>query len=246
MKNEYLLVERSGPVLTLILNHSDSLNPFHPDTIIGLTFAIHHAQRDSEIKVITLIDGGRCSSSNEVNTGYLNISPSAPGFGMLNECILEMKKSRKPIIASVQGFVADAVFNLAFASDIIVASEDSKFSLSISGNKEILKKYESHFQTRLIGPFLKKQFCSIGTPLSALHLYHLGAINYIAPLDKLKEETIKIALRMADTSEKAFGMLKKMIDSPLINALEGILEQERLHNKLKYLTNDHQDGDFCY
>jgi 2-(1,2-epoxy-1,2-dihydrophenyl)acetyl-CoA isomerase len=247
MKNEYLSVEKTGPVLTLTIYHSGGFHSFHPDLITGLTFAIHNAQKDADIKVIILSDSG-CSSSSgcKVKAECQDFSKTDIGFGMLNECILTIKKSKKPIIASVHGLAADAIFNLAFASDMIVASENSQFLFNPARKGSSGELSGASFQARLIGPYLTKQFDSNGASISASRLHQIGAINYIVPLDKLKEETTKLALRVANVSEKAFGMIKKFIDTSLIDALEAILEQERLNNKWKNSAKDRNDGDLCF
>ncbi|MEH6995820.1 enoyl-CoA hydratase-related protein [Neobacillus drentensis] len=79
-------------------------------------------------------------------------------------------------------------------------------------------------------------------PIPAERLYHLGVVNYLYPLEKLQEETTKLALKLAMGPGKSFGKQKKLIDQALSASLAEILEQERLIQTLMVQTEDHQEG----
>jgi 2-(1,2-epoxy-1,2-dihydrophenyl)acetyl-CoA isomerase len=68
------------------------------------------------------------------------------------------------------------------------------------------------------------------------------SINYLFPLEKLQEETIKLALKLAHGPSKAFGKQKKLIEHSFTSTLEEILEEERLIQTLMVQTEDHKEG----
>lgn len=244
MTQGHLLIEKLGPVLSLTLNRPESLNAFSPEMIVGLTTAIKEAQMDSDIQVIVLSGAGRAfSAGGDVKTmGQANGVQVYDHIGRLNELILTMKETEKPIIAAVHGFAAGAGFNLALACDLIVAAEDSKFALSFSKVGLVSDGGGSYFLPRLIGPYLAKQFFFTAEPISAERLYQLGVINVLYPLEKLQDETTKLALELAQGPGKAFGMQKKLIDHSFTASLEEILEQERITQTLMVQTEDHHEG----
>ncbi|MEH7106737.1 enoyl-CoA hydratase/isomerase family protein [Bacillus sp. JJ1764] len=244
MAQEHLLVEKLGPVLSLTLNRPESLNAFSPEMILGLKDAIRNAQIDEDIQVIVLSGSGRSfSAGGDVKTmGQAGGVQVYEHIGKLNELILLMKDTEKPIIAAVHGFAAGAGFNLVLACDLIIAAEESKFALSFSQVGLISDGGGSYFLPRLIGPHLAKQFFFTAEPISAERLYQLGVINYLVPQEKLHEETTKLALKLAHGPGKAYGKQKKIVDQAFTASLEEILEQERLTQMLMVQTEDHQEG----
>ncbi|WP_462411802.1 enoyl-CoA hydratase/isomerase family protein [Neobacillus sp. Marseille-QA0830] len=244
MTQEHLLVEKMGPILSLTLNRPDSLNAFSPDMILGLTEAVLKAKEDADVQVMVLSGAGRSfSAGGDVKTmGQARGNQVYEHIGKLNELILLMKDVEKPIIAAVHGFAAGAGFNLALACDLIVAAEDSKYALSFSQVGLISDGGGSYHLPRLIGPHLAKQFFFTAEPIPAERLYQLGVINYLVPLEKLQDETTKLALRLANGPTKAFGKQKKLVEQALTSSLADILEQERLIQPLMVETEDHQEG----
>ncbi|MFP7299397.1 enoyl-CoA hydratase/isomerase family protein [Neobacillus niacini] len=244
MKSNDLIVEKLGPILSLTLNRPETLNAFSPDMILGLKAALHEAKNDLDVQVIVLSGAGRAfSAGGDVKTmGQADGNQIYEHIGKLNELILLMKDIEKPIIASVHGFAAGAGFNLALACDMIVAAEDSKFALSFSKVGLVSDGGGSYFLPKLIGPHLAKQFFFSAEPIPAKRLYQLGVINGLFSVDRLQEETTKIALNLAQGPGKAFGKQKKLIDHSFNSTLEEILEEERLTQVLMVQTEDHKEG----
>lgn len=244
MPENHLIIEKTDSILRLTLNRPESLNAFSPDMILGITNALSKAQKDEEVRAIVLSGAGRSfSAGGDVKTmGLANSIQVYEHIGRLNECILTMKATEKPIIAAIHGFAAGAGVNLALASDLIVAAEDSKFALSFSRVGLISDGGGSYFLPRLIGPHLAKEFFFSAEPIPARRLYELGVVNRLVAPEKLQEETTKLATRYANGPGKAYGMMKKLIDHSLTASLEEILEQERITQTMMVTTEDHQEG----
>lgn len=244
LTNDHLIINQNGTILSLTLNRPDRLNAFSPEMILGLTEAMRDAQKNPDVKVIVLSGAGRSfSAGGDVKTmGQANAVAVYDHIGKLNECILAMKETEKPIIAAVHGFAAGAGFNLALACDLIVAADDSKFALSFSQVGLVSDGGGSYFVPRLLGPHLAKQFLFTAEPILAQRLYQLGVINYLVPMDKLQEETQKLASQLANGPTRTYGMIKKLVDHSLTASLEEILEQERITQTLLVSTEDHQEG----
>ncbi|NHM31245.1 enoyl-CoA hydratase/isomerase family protein [Neobacillus terrae] len=244
MSDQHLLINQKGAVLSLTLNRPESLNAFSPDMILGLTKAIKEAQQNPEIRVIVLSGSGRSfSAGGDVKSmGQANAVGVYEHIGRLNECILTMKETEKPIIAAVHGFAAGAGFNLALACDLIIAADNSQFALSFSQVGLISDGGGSYFVPRLVGPHLAKQFFFSAEPIPAERLYNLGVVNYLVPLERLHEETQKIAEKFAAGPSRAYGMIKKLVDHSFNATLEEILEQERITQTMMVTTDDHKEG----
>ncbi|WP_059104925.1 enoyl-CoA hydratase/isomerase family protein [Shouchella shacheensis] len=244
MSKEDLLIDQSQGVLTLTLNRPESLNAFSGEMIAGLTSAIQEAQTNEDVRVIVIAGAGRSfSAGGDVKTmGSGSAQEVYEHIGKLNDCILTMQASQKPIVAVVHGFGAGAGFNLALACDLIVAAEDSKFALSFSQVGLISDGGGSYFLPQLIGPHLAKQFFFSAEPIPAKRLHQLGVINYLFSTETLREEAGRIAEELANGPILAYGMIKKLVNHSMTASLEEILEQERITQTMMVTTEDHIEG----
>lgn len=244
VKTDHLNVNLEGAVLHLTLNRPEALNAFSKEMILGLTKAIQDAKENDEIRVVILSGAGRSfSAGGDVKTmGDTSSTEVYEHIGKLNELILAMKDLEKPIISVVHGFAAGAGFNLALASDIILAAEDSSFVLSFTQVGLISDGGGLSFLPRLIGPYKAKELFFSAKPISAIEAKELKVVNQTYPLSQLQDEAIAYAEKLAKGPGKAFGFIKKIADASLTASLPDVLEQERITQAMMVTTEDHKEG----
>ncbi|WP_191562707.1 enoyl-CoA hydratase/isomerase family protein [Metabacillus idriensis] len=239
-----LLVEKNGSVLLLTLNRPDRLNAFSAEMIHSLTKEINNAKQDDSVRAVVLSGSGRSfSAGGDVKTmGEANGQHVYDHIGRLNECINAFSTLEKPIIAAVHGFAAGAAFNLALACDQILAAVDSKFVMSFSQVGLISDGGGLYFLPRIIGPYKAKQLFFNAEPITANQALEYGIVNKTVPAEQLKDEAISYAHKLSQGPIKAYGMMKKIINSSATSNLDEILEQERIAQTLMISTEDHQEG----
>src|SRR5205823_3962239 len=109
---------------------------------------------------------------------------------------LRMRELRKITIAQVQGFCVSAGLQVAWTCDLIVAAEDAKFAdvvptrLRLPGAPFFVHPWE-------LGPRKAKELLLTGDYLTADDAYNLGMVNKVVPTDRLEEETLNFARRIA-------------------------------------------------
>lgn len=244
MEEQDLLVEINDGVMNLILNRPNSLNAFSPRMIQGLHDSINEAKEDNHIHVITISGNGRafCAGGDVKRMGKSDPIGTYDRIGHLNELILSMRDSEKPIIAAVHGYVAGAGFNLAMASDIILAAEDTKFILSFSKVGLISDGGGSYFLPRVIGSYRAKELFFNAEPLSVEEAHSLNIVNHIYAKDKFTDEVKKFADKLALGPSKTYGFIKKLVDKSLHSTLDEILELEGIIQATLATTEDHKEG----
>lgn len=244
MSQEHLLVNNTNSILTLTLNRPERLNAFSTEMLLGITSALKDAQKNPEIRAIVINGSGRafCAGGDVKNMGTGGPINTYDFIAHLNECILTMRDTEKPIIAVVHGYAAGAGSSLALAADLIVAEEGSKFALSFSQVGLISDGGGSYHLTKLIGPYLAKQFYFSAEPIPVERLYQLGVVNQIVSPEKIEEEVNALAAKLANGPSRAYGLQKKIINHAVTATLDEILEQERITQPLMNLTEDHLEG----
>ncbi|MEH7112488.1 enoyl-CoA hydratase-related protein [Neobacillus niacini] len=244
MSHQHLLKNISNQVLTLTLNRPERLNAFSTEMFLELISALKDAQTNPEVRAIVIKGSGRSfSAGGDINDMGSDNPISLYDFVYtLNEGILTMRDTEKPIIAAVHGYAAGAGASLALAADLIVAAENTKFALSFSQVGLISDGGGSYHLTKLIGPYLAKQFYFSAEPILVDRLYELGVVNQIVPSEKLDEEVSKLATKLANGPSRAYGLQKKIINHAVTATLEDILEQERVSQVMMNITEDHKEG----
>ena len=132
-----LLVERTGPVLTLTINRPERRNAMTWDVIAGLRRELALAKVDPSVRVVVLAGAGDqafCAGAD-----LSGMVPKDPGGlsdeyldhhlarGWLAELFEEMWQLGKPTIARVQGWAMAGGFGLALACDLVIASDEARF-----------------------------------------------------------------------------------------------------------------------
>lgn len=241
--NDHLIVNIVGNVMSVTLNRPEALNAFTPSMISGLIEAIKAAKENDEVRVVTLSGSGRAfSAGGDVKAMDKSPSTTDEKIRRINELILAMRNLEKPIIAIVHGYAAGAGFNLALASDLILAAEKTKFIASFSRVGLISDGGGLFFLPKLIGPYRAKELFFTAEPIDAEKAYHLGFVNCLYPLENFQKEAMNYAQKLAKGPGKAYGFIKKIANQSLVSDLNEILEQERMAQPILVITEDHREG----
>ncbi|GLO65129.1 enoyl-CoA hydratase [Oceanobacillus kimchii] len=243
-KYEDVIVDIKENVMYLTLNRPDSLNAFSPEMILGLKESLTEANTNDRVKAIVIKGSGRSfSAGGDVKTmGKKDPIHTYDHIGKLNELIIQMNNLEKPIIAAVHGYAAGAGFNLALASDLIVATEGSNFILSFSKVGLISDGGGLYFLPRIVGPYLAKELFFNAEPISVEKAHSLGIVNQIYTVDQFDDEVEKFASKIASGPSYAYGFIKKLTNLSLTSSLSEILEQERITQATMVTTEDHAEG----
>lgn len=118
----------------------------------------------------------------------------------------------RPVIAAVQGFCLGGGCELALSCDIVVASESAVFGqpeldLGIipgAGGTQRLK--------RRIGEMRAKELIFTGRKVGAKEALDIGLVSRVAPDDKLMEETMNIAAKIAQRPIQCVTEAKRLIN----------------------------------
>ena len=227
-----VLYEAKGAVAVVTMNRPQYRNAQNAKMTFALDEAFGRAVKDDAIKVILLAGAGEhFSAGHDIGTPERDIHKSFPRvattwwehedkggaeniFVREQELYLGMcrrwRELPKPTIAMIQGACIAGGLMLAWACDLIVASEDAFFSDPVM--KMGIPGVEYFAHPFVMNPRQAKEFLFLGERMGAADALRIGMINRVFPREKLESETMAIAGRIAAMPRFGLALAKKAIN----------------------------------
>jgi len=245
MSYETIVLERKDGVATLTLNRPEKLNAINRKMTEELNGAVVEIAKDRDVRALVVTGAGRgfCSGA-DVGDMTQAAAPIENRYWtqMAHKIILAITDLEKPAIAKVNGLAVGIGCSLALSTDIIVASENAKFSLIFSRIGLIPDGGSLFHLPRLVGPAKAKELIFTAKMVDANEAERLGLINRAVPADKLDNEVNMLAKQLAEGPTVALGIAKKIINKGLAMDLSSVLESEAFGQTIAGTTEDAQEG----
>ncbi|HEY2518243.1 MAG TPA: enoyl-CoA hydratase [Polyangiaceae bacterium] len=263
-----VLYEAKGAVAVVTMNRPQYRNAQNAKMTFALDEAFGRAVKDDAIKVIVLAGAGEhFSAGHDIGTPERDIHKSFPRvattwwehedkggaeniFVREQELYLGMcrrwRELPKPTIAMIQGACIAGGLMLAWACDLILASEDAFFSDPVM--KMGIPGVEYFAHPFVMNPRQAKEFLFLGERMGAADALRVGMINRVFPREKLADETMAIAGRIAAMPRFGLALAKKAINQAedrmgLRDAMDATYALHHLAHAHNSLTSpDHLGG----
>jgi len=208
MTYETILYEEDGAIGWLTLNRPDDGNMFTPAMCHEIRDCINEIRRETRTRVLVITGagdkffciGGR-KEGMEDSTLYAGTLPTLDLYESID-------RLQKPVIASVNGFavgggqVLQVMCNLTIAKDSAVFRQVGPMMGSFDAG------YGTWYLEDLVGKKKAKELWYLNPRLTAREALAIGLINKVVPDDKLREETRRMALEVAERGAFALAAIK--------------------------------------
>jgi len=245
MSYETIILERKDGVATLTLNRPEKLNAINRKMTKELNSAVVEMAKDRDVRALVVTGAGRgfCSGADVSDIAQAAVPiENRYWTQMLHKVILALTDLEKPVIAKVNGVAVGVGCSLVLCADIIIASENAKFSLIFSRIGLIPDGGSLFHLPRLVGPAKAKELIFTAKMLDAKEAERIGLINKAVPADELDKEVNMLAKQLAEGPTAALGIAKKIINKGLSMDLSSILECEAFGQTIAGTTEDTQEG----
>ncbi|RJP17229.1 MAG: hypothetical protein C4520_17150 [Candidatus Abyssobacteria bacterium SURF_5] len=246
MEFQHIKYHKSASVATIILNRPKRLNALIHAMIREMHEALRDASEDDGVRAVVLKGEGRAFCSGDDMTEMVDHLRPLPMQGRedfrpegYHSLVIALRELRKPVIAAVQGYALGAGFELALASDFIIAEENAKFGMVLMTRGMVGGTY---LLPRLVGLHRATELILLGEMFDARRAEALGFIHKIVSADKLEEETGHLAARLAEGPTAAIGIAKTAIHRGLSMSLREGMEYQGLALSLSIMTDDFREG----
>lgn len=237
----------SDGIAFINLNSPKNLNSFDEVLEDDLIHALDLCDKSEEVKVVVLSGKGNgFSAGGDVKDFYRQLnSENFDLTGMIQKIgkvSLGIKKLKKPVISSVFGPVAGAGFNVAISCDFCIAAENSLFIQAFVGIGLIPDAGGVYLLNRTIGVAKATELIMLGKPIKAEKAYEYGLVNKVVSLEKLNEETMKLAKKLANGPSFAYAAMKDLTFESEFKDFEKYLEKEVYYQTESSKTEDFREG----
>jgi 2-(1,2-epoxy-1,2-dihydrophenyl)acetyl-CoA isomerase len=239
----------SNGVLRITLNRPDRLNAFNDQMGDELLDALKEGAKSSEVRCLVLTGKGRAFSVGEdLSTNKSSYDSGKPlSLGEVvkrryNPIVQIIRRTEKPVLASVNGVTAGAGLGLALACDLRAASDKATFHEAFVKAGLVPDSGTSFWLPRILGLGKAMEVALLGEPIEATRALGLGLVNWVFPDESLGAETTRIAERLAKGPTKAMGLAKRALNRAVVVDLDSSLEYEMYLQDVAGRTQDHAEG----
>ncbi len=205
-----VLYEKIDRVAKITLNRPEYRNAESITMSREIQAAFKEGEADEGVRVIVLAGAGKdFSSGHDLGTPEAQAErakDTTPREQTLEAQLIRetwrwldgplyIRDIPKPTIAMVQGHCIMGGLILATMCDLIIASEDATFADMAQRFGTPAVEYFSHPWD--LGVRKAKQLLFTADPITAQEAHRLGMVNEVVPREKLEEETMKLANKIA-------------------------------------------------
>lgn len=244
---ETLLCSTKDNIATITFNRPNMMNAFDnvmADELAALTEQVY---LDQSIRAVILNGAGHLfMAGGDIKFFYDRLDKMPSGVmkivRALNASIMNLTQMPKPVLASVHGSVAGVGVSLMLACDLVIAAENTKFTLAYSGIGISPDGGSSFHLPRLVGSKKAMEWLLFSDVFDAAEAKQHGLINWLVPQEKFEAETDRIAHRLAQGPTQSYSKIKKLVNHTWETSFASQLEEEGRAFEVCSATSDFKQG----
>jgi enoyl-CoA hydratase len=242
MTYENILVETHDAVGLIRLNRPQALNALNAALIKELNQALSQFDQDEKIGAIVLTGSEKAFAAGADIKEMAGKTYMDAYLGDFLASWDRVAQQRKPVIAAVAGFALGGGCEIALMCDFIIAAETAKF-----GQPEIQLGVMpgaggTQRLTRYIGKAKAMDMILTARMMDAAEAERSGLVSRVVPADKLIDEALAAAKKIASFSRPIAMMAKETVNRAFETTLaEGIRFERRLFHSM-FATEDQKEG----
>jgi enoyl-CoA hydratase/carnithine racemase len=238
---ETIEVARAAGIVTITLNRPAKKNAANAtmwDELLE-TFRAISSSADDRVLVITGAGGDFCAGAD-----LSGRDPSTPrphqlaSMRHVGDVALALHRLPIPTIAKVRGVAVGAGCNIAIGCDLVVASENARFSEIFARRGLSIDFGGSWVLPRIVGMHRAKELALLADIIDAAEAERIGLVNRVLPDSEIDGFVDEWASRLAAGPPIALAMTKRMLDNSMQVTLEEALDDEAVAQTVNFGTSD--------
>src|SRR5271168_5066125 len=193
-----ILVERRGAVGIVTLNRPQALNALNAALIAELGSALDDFEGDDAIGAIVLTGNEKAFAAGaDVKEMADKTYPEIYTRDFITRGWERVGQCRKPVVAAVAGFALGGGCEVAMMCDIDIAADTAKFGQPEIQLGTMPGAGGTQRLPRFVGKAKAMDLCLTGRMMDAAEAERAGLVSRVVPADKLLDEALSAATRVA-------------------------------------------------
>jgi enoyl-CoA hydratase len=190
------------------------------------------ARQDQDVSVVILTGAGRAFCAGEdlketsAGKSFEDWMEETDGLQEVQRVVMDLGK---PLIAAVRGYALGGGCEFALSCDIRIAAEDAQFGFPETEVGLTITTAGTKLLAQIVGLGKAKELVFTGDYINAQEAMRIGLANSLASAERLLDEALSMAHRIAEKSSLSLKLSRIAIDQGLHASFEQTLELEASH-----------------
>ena len=250
MDFQTIIVSRKEHIAKVTMNRPERLNAVSERMVSELITAFNNIAEDEDARVMLLTGAGQgfCAGADAWEDKDSIFNERDPekirqrvkgGHAMAT---VALRRIKVPTIAVVNGIASGMGFDMALACDIRVGSENARFMVAFTRIGLVPGAGGSWLMPRVMGLAKAAELTFTGDFLEAKEAERIGVLNRLVSADRLEEEAMALARRIAQGPPIAIRLAKLQLYQSLLTDFETSLDIAAANQSIALLSQDHKEG----
>jgi len=247
-----LLIEKTGPVVTLTINRPESRNPLGEDGD-GELFANAAAgiNADRDVRCVILTGAGKAFSAGGNLKSMRERAGTFAGAGVhireryrtgIHRMVRALWTLEVPMIAAINGPAIGLGNDVACLADMRIAADTAVFGATFLKVGLVPGDGGSWILPRTIGMARAAELFFTGDTIDAPTALSWGLVSKVVPADQLMDEARALAGRICRQPPDVLRMTKKLMREGMGTSFDVIMDMSAAMQALAHTTKDHAEA----
>lgn len=237
-----ITTERHGHVAILIIDRPPN-NHVSVELIAAIAEQLEAMDEDREVRAVVLASAGK------VFCGGADLSPAGPDGGrpgsMAGDLYREAERlfrTRKPIVAAVQGAAVGAGLGLALVADFRVAAPEARFAANFAKLGFHSGFGISATLPHVVGEQAAAMMLLTGRRITGEEALRIGLVDELVSLDRVRAAALELAEEIAGNAPLAVQAMRATARKGLADAVRDRMAHELAEQTVQRATRDFAEG----
>ncbi len=209
---EKVLLEKKDGIGIITLNEPEKMNGLSEELVGDLLANVDAVEKDDTLRIMIITGQGKIfSAGGDISIFNRGLAGGYKYLDFVLNAFAKLEKTRKPVIAAVNGYALGGGTELTLASDIVIASEKAVFGLPEVGIG-IMPGYAVIRLHEIVGRTRAKELIMSGRQFDVKEAEKIGIVNQIVPNDQLMDEAEKKARLLMEKAPLSLMLAKNIIN----------------------------------
>ena len=212
--SDVILVERGGPIATVVLNRPQKLNALTKAMWQELGSVIDEVSADDSVRCVIVRGAGdkAFSPGNDISEFATERGSKAQAIGygrVMHATARSLASCRQPLVAQIHGICVGGGLEIAALCDLRICGASSRFGAPIKNLGLVMAYAEMAPLVRLAGPDAALEILLEGRIFDAAEAKEKRLVTRVVPDADVATETLATARRIAEGAPLAARWHKK-------------------------------------